>query len=357
MRKIRSFFRHVLLATAFAASGVGAPAQAISVTVDAPGCTAGGVLSWNAATKTVYCLGGVAAPLGSITIVTPDCASDTLVAWDPVTSTVLCQPTGVLATPAASLQITFSLPYCFAGTVTWTAATSTLTCPPPGPPASVATFSGSGQATAVNTPFDNSLIAIVRDAGSNPVAGIGVTFHVPDSGAGAALSATSAITNEDGLASVSASANAALGGYTVTATVAGVAAAGEFNLTNTAPVAPPLGTLNVDKSSAPAYDPLTDGVLVLRYMFGVRGEALTTSALAASAQRNDPVAIANYLDTMLISLDVDNNGTVDALTDGMLILRYMFGLRGDALITGAIGAGASPASATAIELRIQSLMP
>jgi hypothetical protein len=159
----------------------------MSVTVDAPGCTAGGVLSWDAATKTVSCLGGSAAPLGNVTVVTPDCASGTLVAWDPATRTVYCQAAGAPTSPAASLQITFSLPYCTAGAVTWTAATSALTCPPPGPPASVATFSGSGQATAVNSPFDHSLIAIVRDASSNPLAGIGVTFQVPGSGAGATL--------------------------------------------------------------------------------------------------------------------------------------------------------------------------
>lgn len=156
---------------------------------------------------------------------------------------------------------------------------------------------------------------------------------------------------------MSASANAALGGYTVTATVAGVATPAEFSLTNTAPVPPPGSTLNVDKSTASPYDPLTDGLLIQRYMFGLRGEALTADAVAPSALRNDPVAIANYLDNMLNSLDVDNNGTVDALTDGMLILRYMLGLRGPALIGGAIGAGASPATAAAIELRIQSLMP
>ena len=49
------------------------------------------------------------------------------------------------------------------------------------------------------------------------------------------------------------------------------------------------------------------------------------------------------------AMDIDQNGTVDALTDGLLLLRYSFGLRGNALIAGAIGSGAARNTATAIE--------
>ena len=34
-------------------------------------------------------------------------------------------------------------------------------------------------------------------------------------------------------------------------------------------------------------------------------------------------------------LDVDGNGQIDALTDGLMIIRYMFGLRGASLTPGA----------------------
>ena len=47
-------------------------------------------------------------------------------------------------------------------------------------------------------------------------------------------------------------------------------------------------------------------------------------------------------------LDIDGNGQVDALTDGVLTLRYLLGLRGAALIAGALGACASR-DAAAIE--------
>ena len=40
---------------------------------------------------------------------------------------------------------------------------------------------------------------------------------------------------------------------------------------------------------------------------------------------------------MLCTLaDIDGNGSVDALTDGLLALRYLFGLTGDALISDAV---------------------
>ena len=41
------------------------------------------------------------------------------------------------------------------------------------------------------------------------------------------------------------------------------------------------------------------------------------------------------------TLDIDGNGVIDALTDGLLSLRAQFGLKGTAVTTGAIGAGAT----------------
>ena len=40
------------------------------------------------------------------------------------------------------------------------------------------------------------------------------------------------------------------------------------------------------------------------------------------------------------TLDIDGNNTVNALTDGLLLLRAMFGLTGTAATAGAIGSGA-----------------
>jgi len=48
------------------------------------------------------------------------------------------------------------------------------------------------------------------------------------------------------------------------------------------------------------------------------------------------------------SLDVDGNGTVEALADGMLLLRAMFGLTGTAVTNGAVGGGATRSTWTKI---------
>lgn len=57
------------------------------------------------------------------------------------------------------------------------------------------------------------------------------------------------------------------------------------------------------------------------------------------------------------ALDIDGNGTADALTDGLLIIRYRFGLRGDALIAAAVSPGATRTTAATIEAYLQTLMP
>jgi hypothetical protein len=54
-------------------------------------------------------------------------------------------------------------------------------------------------------------------------------------------------------------------------------------------------------------------------------------------------------------MDVDGNGVVDALTDGLLLLRWQFGLKGNALIAGAIGANATRTNAVDIEAYLTKL--
>jgi hypothetical protein len=104
------------------------------------------------------------------------------------------------------------------------------------------------------------------------------------------------------------------------------------------------------------YDALTDGLLILRHLFGLSGPALTANALGANALRADPQAVSQFLDSNSAALDVDGNGLPDALTDGLLIIRYLFGLRGPVLTQGAIGAGAVRQAADEIEPYIQNLL-
>jgi hypothetical protein len=122
------------------------------------------------------------------------------------------------------------------------------------------------------------------------------------------------------------------------------------------PPAPPI--LDVDASvTATKYDALTDGLIVIRYMFGLTGAPMISGALGGTATRSDPAAIKTYLDGNNGVLDIDGNGTTDAPTDGLLILRFLFGLRGASLVAGAIGPSATRVSATDVEAYLQLLMP
>ncbi len=57
-----------------------------------------------------------------------------------------------------------------------------------------------------------------------------------------------------------------------------------------------------------------------------------------------------------INIDIDGNGIDDALTDGLLILRYLFGSRGAALIDGAVDtAGCTRCTAAEIEAYLDSI--
>ncbi len=106
------------------------------------------------------------------------------------------------------------------------------------PPASISAKAGTPQSATVSTAFVSALQAIVKDANSNPLSGITVTFAAPATGASAAfggIATATAVTNASGIATAPAlTANSQAGGYMVTASVAGLGAAASFSLTNLA---------------------------------------------------------------------------------------------------------------------------
>jgi hypothetical protein len=103
---------------------------------------------------------------------------------------------------------------------------------------------------------------------------------------------------------------------------------------------------DVDKNSE--IDALTDGLLILRYSFGLTNESLTSGAIASNSPLSTSEVITSVTETMAIA-DIDGNGEVDALTDGLLVLRYLFGLRGEALIGNVVANDATRTTAAAIE--------
>ena len=53
------------------------------------------------------------------------------------------------------------------------------------------------------------------------------------------------------------------------------------------------------------------------------------------------IDIETYIAEEQIHFDLDGDGDVLPLTDGLLLLRYLFGFRGDGLVANAVGADAT----------------
>jgi hypothetical protein len=113
------------------------------------------------------------------------------------------------------------------------------------------------------------------------------------------------------------------------------------------------GTLDIDGNGS--YDALTDGLLILRYLFGLSGDSLITGVVANNANYATSSELTSRLDMLGELLDVDGNGSKDALTDGLMILRYLFGIRGDLLISDVLGSGATRGTVEEVQLQLNSL--
>jgi hypothetical protein len=103
-------------------------------------------------------------------------------------------------------------------------------------------------------------------------------------------------------------------------------------------------------------DALTDGVLLARYLSGLRETGLVEGVLGTAASRSTGPAVADYLSTLGTLLDVDGDGQFDPLRDGLLVMRYLFGLRGPGLIADGIAPQGRRQSATDIETYLSHLV-
>jgi hypothetical protein len=100
---------------------------------------------------------------------------------------------------------------------------------------------------------------------------------------------------------------------------------------------------------------LTDGLLVLRWAFNLSGSSLAGGATAANCTRCTGEAIEAYLDGVGTALDIDGNGAIAALTDGLLVLRHLFSLTGNSLISGVVAGNCTRCTAPDIEAHLGTL--
>ena len=116
-----------------------------------------------------------------------------------------------------------------------------------------------------------------------------------------------------------------------------------------------VNSLDIDGNGDP--DALSDGLLILRSLFGLTDSALTQNAVAPDANFSSAADIQSRINNLGEFLDIDGNGVVDPLSDGLLILRYLFGIRGATLINGVVAQDATRNTAVQIEEYLAKMVP
>jgi hypothetical protein len=114
--------------------------------------------------------------------------------------------------------------------------------------------------------------------------------------------------------------------------------------------------LSFDVDGNGKVDPLTDALMIVRNLCGFVGNSLIDRAVASDATYISAAQIQQRLTDMQSILDVDGNGNLDALTDGLLIMRYAFGFRGSVLINNAVSSGSTRTTAAQIEQYVAGLV-
>ena len=103
-------------------------------------------------------------------------------------------------------------------------------------------------------------------------------------------------------------------------------------------------------------DALTDGMLLVRYEFDLRDSVMVEGAVA----ENSPLShteIQLNLDEAKDIADINGDGQVRALSDGLLLLRHLFGLGGNRLVKDAVYSQGSRQTPEDIAAYINSYMP
>jgi hypothetical protein len=115
------------------------------------------------------------------------------------------------------------------------------------------------------------------------------------------------------------------------------------------------GNLDIDGNGVE--DALTDGLLVMGYLYGFRNMPLIDNAVGPYAVRTTADQIEPLIKGMYDLFDIDGDGTVNALADGLLLVRYLFGFRDYELIYDLITPNCTRCNADDIIEYIRKIKP
>ena len=96
--------------------------------------------------------------------------------------------------------------------------------------------------------------------------------------------------------------------------------------------------------------------MMIRYLFGLRDDFVTDGAMAENSPFTSEQIVAEIEEAMDIA-DIDADGELNALTDGLLLLRYLFDLRDDLLTNGVVGLDGTRTSNEDIQSYLGAHMP
>ena len=80
----------------------------------------------------------------------------------------------------------------------------------------------------------------------------------------------------------------------------------------------------------------SDALLMMRWKFGFSGTPLLQGAVDPGCTYCTSQQVIDHLQSMENELDIDDDGETDSLTDGLLLMRWTFGFRGQSLVQGAV---------------------
>lgn len=102
----------------------------------------------------------------------------------------------------------------------------------------------------------------------------------------------------------------------------------------------------------------SDAVLIYRFLKAIASPPATANALSNTATRRDAVSLHVLLASMHQHFDADGNGAVQIGIDGTIVVRFLLGFRGAALTAGlATATPAATRNANDITAYLASLMP
>jgi len=109
-------------------------------------------------------------------------------------------------------------------------------------------------------------------------------------------------------------------------------------------------SVNMDIDGNGSVDAATDGAMLLRFLMGLRGEAVTENGalIGTGCTRCSTAVINDYLAANAEALDADDNGLADGLSDGILRLRFIQGETGAGLTGGVVAANCRRCDAGAL---------